>query len=252
MARSDGRRGAAAPPAAHTSDDAKSGVRDKPVRSAIECMRHDARSAAHALSGFLDLLQLEALGGLSEEQRRAIKHMEVAVERMSELLESALELSEAKRPLRPSEQACSCLVQAAQHVVYAVSRAAPATRFTFASDDGSNELQVQMEHERLQKLLHILLDVARSTAPSQIDVRASRTDLHASLVVAARSDQNVARRSAPNQSAAASDLDAMGAGWSNREYVRLKRLESLLARHKGRLLVAPDLTRMRVLLPLVR
>jgi hypothetical protein len=34
--------------------------------------------------------------------------------------------------------------------------------------------------------------------------------------------------------------------------VRLKRLESLLLRHKGRLLVARDLTRMRVMLPLGR
>ncbi len=252
MARGDGRRDAAAPPATQTSDDAKSGVREKPVRSAIDCMRHDARSSAHALNGFLDLLQLEALGGLTEEQRRAVKHMEVAVERMNELLESALELAEASRPLRPYELSRSCLVQAAQHVLYGVSRSVTSTQFTFAAEDGNSELHVQMEHERLHKLLHVLLDVARSTSPAQIDLRASRTDLHASLVVAARSESSAARRSSPNQSAATTDLDAMGSAWSNREYVRLKRLESLLARHKGRLLVAPNLTRMRVLLPLLR
>jgi signal transduction histidine kinase len=252
MARGDSRRDSAAPPARQTADDAKSGVREKPARNAIECMRHDARSSAHALSGFLDLLQLEALGGLSDEQRRAVGHMEAAVQRMSELLESALELAEAKRPLRPFEISRSCLVQAAQHVVYAVSRSVPSTRFTFAAEDGCGELHVQMEHERVQKLLNIMLDVARSTSPAQIDLRASRTDLHASLVVAARSEQSGVRRSSPNQNAAAGDLDAMASAWSNREYVRLKRLESLLGRHKGRLLVAPDLTRLRVMLPLAR
>lgn len=250
MGRGDSRRDPGATPA--TSDDGKSGLREKPVRSAIECMRHDARSSAHTLNGFLDLLQLGALGALSDEQRRAIKHVEVAAERMNELLESALELAEAKRALRPFETSRSCLVQAAQHVLYAVGKAAPATHFTFAAADGSHELHVQMEHQRLQKLLSIVLDVARSTSPAEIELRASRTDLHASLVVRAQGAPSGARHSSPNQNVATSELDAMANAWSNREYVRLKRLESLLTRYKGRLLVAPDLTRLRVMLPLAR
>jgi signal transduction histidine kinase len=230
----------------------KSGVRDKPTRSALECMRHDARSAAHALSGFLDLLQLDALGPLTDEQRRAIKHMEAAAERMSEIAESALELAEVKRPLRPSEASRTCLIHVAQHVLYGVSRALPATNITFACEDGVRELHVEMQHERLNKLLSILMDVVRSTAPSLIDVRISRTDLHASLVVAARSEEASSLHSMPAKKAASTDLDAMASAWSNREYVRLKRLEALLTRYKGRLLVAPDLTRMRMMLPLAR
>jgi signal transduction histidine kinase len=245
MARGDRRRDVEAA-------EPKSGVRDKPVRSALECMRHDARSAAHALSGFLDLLQLDALGALTEEQRRAVKHMEAAAQRMSEITESALELVEAKRPLRPSEVSRTCLVHVAQHVLYSASRALPSTSITFASEDGLRELHVEMEQDRLRKVLQILVDVACSTAPEQLDVRASRTDLHASLVVAARTPEASSLHSMPTKKAASTELDAMASAWSNREYVRLKRLESLVTRYKGQLLVAPDLARMRMMLPLSR
>lgn len=262
MARGDKRRDSAAPAARDSAaprsrmdlrvPEPKSGIRDKPVRNALECMRHDARSAAHALSGFLDLLQMNALGTLSEEQRRAIKHMEAAAERMNEITESALELAEAKRPLRPSEVSRTCLVHVAQHVLYSVSRAQPSTNITFATEDALRELHVEMEHDRLRKLLTILMEVVRSTAPAQIDVRISRTDLHASLVIAARAEEASSLHAMPTKKAASTDLDAMAGAWSNREYVRLKRLESLLTRYKGRLLVAPDLTRMRMMLPLLR
>jgi signal transduction histidine kinase len=226
--------------------------RDKPVRNALECMRHDARSAAHALSGFLELLQIEALGAMSAEQQLALKHMEAATERMAEIMESALELAEAKRPLRASELSSTCLIHVAQHVLYAASRATPETSMTFLAEEGLAQLHVQMEHQRLSTLLQILLEVARSTAPGQIDVRVSRTDLHASLVLNARAAEGSTLRVVPTANATSTDLDAMAHAWSNRDYVRLKRLESLLLRHKGRLLVAPDLTRMRVMLPLGR
>ena len=102
MARGDRRRDSAAPAARELGSEPQSGVREKPVRNALECMRHDARSAAHALSGFLDLLQMNELGTLSEEQRHALEHMAAAAERMNEITEIALELADAKRPLRPS------------------------------------------------------------------------------------------------------------------------------------------------------
>jgi signal transduction histidine kinase len=215
-------------------------------------MRHDARSAAHALGGFFELLHSGALGALSDDQLRALKHMQTAGEHLSEITESALELADAKRPLRPSEVSRTCLLHVAQHVLYAASRAAPKTNLTFAAEDGSDELHVQMEHDRLRKLLQIVVDVAYSSAPAQIDVRVSRTDLHASLVLAARAEEASTLSPVPTKNVASNDLDAMAGAWSNREYVRLKRLESLLLRHKGRLLVAPDLTRMRVMLPLFR
>jgi hypothetical protein len=140
----------------------------------------------------------------------------------------------------------------AQHVLYAASCAQPNISITFAADDEIRELHVQMQHERLRKVLQLLLDVARSTSPEQIDVRVSRTDLHASLVLSARAEESSSLRTVPSQNATSTDLEAMASAWSNREYVRLKRLESLLLRHKGRLLVARDLTRMRVMLPLGR
>jgi signal transduction histidine kinase len=222
----------------------------KPTHSAIECMQHDARSAAHALSGFLELLQSDALGVLSDEQRRALKHMETAAERMAEITESALEFADAKRPLRPYEVSRTCLVHVTEHVLYAASRAQPNISISFAADDGIRELHVQMEHQRLRKLLQLVLDVARSTSPERIDVRISRTDLHASLVLSARAEESSKLSHVPSKNATSTDLEAMAAAWSNRDYVRLKRLESLLLRHKGRLLVARDLTRMRVMLPL--
>jgi light-regulated signal transduction histidine kinase (bacteriophytochrome) len=215
-------------------------------------MRHDARSASHALSGFVDLLRREVLGTLSEGQLRALEHVQVATERLTEITDSALELAEAKRPLRPSEVSHTCLVHVAQHVLYAVSRSAPETNLTFAADDGIHALHVQMEHDRLRQLLHILLDVAGGSSSAQIDVRVSHTDLHASLVLSARPEENSTLRTVPSKNAASTDLDAMAGAWSNRDYVRLKRVESLLLRHKGHLLVAPDLTRMRMMLPLVR
>jgi signal transduction histidine kinase len=215
-------------------------------------MRHDARSATHALGGFLDLFQLNALGTMSDDQKQALRHMEAAAQRLAEITESALELAEAERPLRASELSRACMVHVAQHVLYALGRAAPNTSIAFAAEDDIRELHVQMEHERLRNLLQILLEVARGSAPSFVDVRVSRTDLHASLVVGVRADEGSTLRSVPTKNAASTNLDAMGGAWSNRDYVRLKRLESLLLRHKGRLLVAPDLTRMRVMLPLAR
>jgi hypothetical protein len=249
MARDDRRAGSIAPTRTEARPRPEK-FSEKPGRNAIGCMRHDVRSATHALSGFLELLRTEALGELSAEQLLALAHMEAAAERMSELSESALELAEAKRPLRPSELAGTCLVHVAQHVLYAASRAAPSVNVSFATAQGVDSLHVQMEHERLYKVLQILVDVARSIEPSQIDVSVSRTDLHASLVLSARREEESTLRSVPTQNVASNDLDAMASAWSNREYVRLKRLESLVLRYKGRLLVAPDLTRMRVMLPL--
>lgn len=212
-------------------------------------MRHDARSATHALSGFVDLLQADALGALSAEQRRALAHIQAAAERLTEITESAIELSDIKRPLHASETTATCLAHVTQQVLYAVSRRAPELNLSFAAADGIESLRVEVEHDALRRLLQILLDLVTASLPSQIDVRLSRTDLHASLVFSAYHEESSVLTAVPSHKPASTDLDAMASSFGNREYVRLKRCEALITRHKGRLLVTEDLARIRLMLP---
>src|SRR5262245_58863613 len=104
MARADRRGGQVAAARARAGRSGQAPALEKPAKSAVACMRHDARSAAHALGGFVDLLRMGALGALNEGQLQALDHMQTAAERLSEITDAALELAEATQPRKRGEE----------------------------------------------------------------------------------------------------------------------------------------------------
>lgn len=62
-------------------------------RDALRCVRHDLRSAIHAIVGFTGLLASEAYGPISDEQAECLEHIRVSSERLQTLVQALSELS---------------------------------------------------------------------------------------------------------------------------------------------------------------
>lgn len=65
----------------------------KPKRDALTRVRHDLRSLVHSVVGYSDLLAESRYGALSSEQTRFVKHVRSAAEHLQELVDTCIELS---------------------------------------------------------------------------------------------------------------------------------------------------------------
>lgn len=225
-------------------------------KSALECVRHDARSAAHTLRGFLELFVSGGLGPLSEEQRTAILHLSESAERLSDLTETSLDIVQSNQPFAPHELRRVVLSQLTQILVQSLSREAPDLTLSLELPSPEEpERATVLEPGAYAQLLRTLALVVSEHAGATLCVRISQTDLHTSLLILSPAEltdggEPGITRSIPSHHAASRDLEAMCHAWRNRDYIRLKRCEALLARQHGTLLVAPDLKRVRAMLPL--
>lgn len=68
-------------------------LRSKPRRDVAQRLRHDLRSAVHALLGYSNLLLLESHGPLSEEQRRFASYVRAAAVDVEQLVELCVALT---------------------------------------------------------------------------------------------------------------------------------------------------------------
>ncbi len=65
----------------------------KPKRDALTRVRHDLRSIVHSVVGYSDLLASERYGALAPDQARFVSHVRSAAEQLQELVDSCIELS---------------------------------------------------------------------------------------------------------------------------------------------------------------
>lgn len=228
----------------------------KPSRGPFECLRHDARSATHTLNGFLDLLVSGALGAISPEQEQSIGHLFEASQRMSELLDTAIDLAQQGGGPAAPELSSGRLSSVTRELLRSMAR------------DHSElclETELSLEDEQLTQLepgafatsVRALILVLFENTRAPLRVSLSQTDLHTTLAIQACLDEPTLHDESVTQSlraqvALSSDLDALAHELRNRDYLRLKRCEALLERQRGRLLVAPNLTRARLMLPVQR
>jgi signal transduction histidine kinase len=102
----------------------------------------------------------------------------------------------------------------------------------------------------VQCLLEMLADNHEGTA---IVVRLAQTDLHSALTLLISQPEppisaESVTQSLPQGLGLSADFESMAHDLRNRDYLRLKRSEALLSRQRGRLLVTPDLSRVRITL----
>lgn len=228
----------------------------KPVKNTLDCVRHDARSASHTLHGFIELLASGALGPLNLEQAQSMEHLQTAAGRIAELLETSLDLAQEKQPFHAHELTSSRLSLLTSGVVHSLLREQTALRISLELLPEQEELPTLVEPLAFTKVVRALIGLIADNTALPLGLRMAQTDLHTSLVISAREPDaetvESVTQSIPTRVAFSADFDVMARDWRNRDYLRLKRCEALLARQRGRLLVTPDLTRVRLMLPLQR
>jgi hypothetical protein len=226
-------------------------VFSKPPKNAFDCVRHDARSATHTLQGFLDLFASGALGPLSEAQEQSMRHLYQAAGRIHELLDTSIDLAEQTRPQRPSEIANASLWNLTRQVSAALMHEQPGLSLTLEPWP-LEELPLQVEPLGFSKVLQCLVELlSENNQGVSINLRFSQTDLHCALTLVANLSvpppaAESVTQSLPQGLGLSADFEAMAHDFRNRDYLRLKRCEALLARQRGRLMVTPDLSRVRV------
>lgn len=223
-------------------------------KNTLDCLRHDARSAAHTLHGFIELLTSAALGTLNEEQLRALSHLQMAAARMTELVETSLDLALEKKRVQRHELSCSRLSPLTHKVVSGLQREQPNLQISLELLPEAQEAPSEVEPIAFTKVVRTLVELMSDNNPAALSLRVSQTDLHTSLVISARAESRTPRNVPQSvmQPAASADLESMAHDWKNRDYLRLKHCQLLLNRQRGRLLVTADLTRVRLMLPLQR
>lgn len=221
---------------------------DKPSKNAQQCIRHDARSAYHSLAGFLELLGRGTLGAISEEQRLSLSHIRGSAHRLLELIESSVELGLPAEPLPDEELRLVSIEGLLLTIVNSALREQPRPHLELQSASGSRGLLVSVEPEELTHALRILISLVAGPGQRDLQLWLSQTDLHAVLVLSSLRDEGSVTQSMPVPYPAADSVDDVSEQLESRDYVRLKRCESVLARQHATLLVAGDLSRIRITL----
>lgn len=222
---------------------------EKPAKEVQQCIRHDARSAYHSLSGFLELLSRGTLGSVSDEQRLAMAHIRSSAQRLMELTESSIELGLPPNVFPDGDRRLVSLEGLLLTIVNTLGREQPQQQLDLQSSGDCHGLLCLVEPEELSRTLRILIALLAGLDQQALRLRLTQSDSHAVLVLSTCNDEESVSRSMPVPYPAVDTVEAVSEQLESREYVRLKRCESMLQRQQGTLLVADDLTRLRITLP---
>ncbi|HEX6243207.1 MAG TPA: hypothetical protein VFZ61_19975 [Polyangiales bacterium] len=237
---------------APTASDAAEDV--KPPRGVSDSLRHDARSAAHTMQGFLELFGSGVLGALSPIQEQSLRHLAQAAERMHELVETAIDLGrlEQTEEDEPTPVLLSSLIHG---LVHTLQREEPQLSLSYGPDLVAEQRSL-VRCVAFETALRTLLMVAREQCDARLEITLSQSDLHTTLTILACTGEaplsESVSQSLPAHAALTSELGELEGEVRNRDYLRLRRCEALLERQRGRLMVAPDLSRLRLMLPIQR
>lgn len=251
-ARASTRRPSAAPAAQETWSLPELDL-EKPAKNALDCIRHDAGSAVHSLHGFVDLLSMGAFGPMTEAQLRSVHHLKGAAQRLFELIESSLELTQPGPGVAPSELRVTSLVRLVRGIVHSSARERSGLTFELeALADADEEIPVAVEPEALRRGLNLIFDVLEESGHKSIAVRLRERNGQVALDVSSEREERSVTQSIPMQRIALGEVDHVSGSLSNRCYLLLKRCEALVKRQAGSLQLLADLTRLRIVLPVAR
>jgi hypothetical protein len=226
---------------------------EKPAKSPLECIRHDAGSAVHSLHGFVDLLSMGACGPMTEAQLRSIHHLKGAAQRLFELVESSLELTQPGLSLASSELRVASFTALVRGIVHSSirGRSGVAIELECPVEDEA-DAPVAVDPESFTRALNLVFDALVEIGHPSFAVRVRESRGQAVVDVSYEREEHSVTQSIPMQRIALAEVDQVSGALSNRCYLQLKRCEALLKRQGGSLQLAADLARVRVALPLAR
>jgi hypothetical protein len=227
---------------------------EKPAKNPLECIRHDAGSAVHSLHGFVDLLSMGACGPMTEAQLRSIHHLKGAAQRLFELIESSLELTQPGLMLASSELRVASFAGLVRGIVHssARERSGVTIELDCPLPEEQADAPVAVDPESFTRALNLVFDALVENGHARFAVRVRERRGHAVVDVSLEREEHSVTQSIPMQRIALAEVDQVSVGLSNRCYLQLKRCEALLKRQGGSLQLAPDLARVRVALPLAQ
>lgn len=222
----------------------------RPAKDTFDCVRHDARSATHTLNGFLDLFASGALGPLSAAQEQSLGHLYQAASRISELLDTSLDLAEQGRSARPVELSSARLSSLVGHTAHGMMLERPSLALSIELDV-ADEAPTLLDPTSFRTVLTCLIGLVADNVSGAICLRIGQTDLHTSLTLYTPPQEEPLNeesitQSLPARQGLSADFEAMAHDLRNRDFLRLKRCEALLARQRGRLWASSDLARVRL------
>jgi light-regulated signal transduction histidine kinase (bacteriophytochrome) len=225
----------------------------KPAKNPLDCIRHDAGSAVHSLHGFVDLLSMGAFGPMTEEQLRSIHHLKGAAQRLFELIESSLELTQPGLGPAVSELRVTSLARLVRGIVHSSARERSGVAIELETPaDANAEVAVTVDPESFVRMLNLLFDVLVESGRASFSVRVREYRGQAVVELSAEREEQSVTQSIPMQRIALGEVDHVSEALSNRCYLQLKRCEALIKRQGGSLQLLADLARLRVALPLAR
>lgn len=139
-------------------------VQDVRQEQALRVVRHDLRTPLGAIRGYVELLQQEVYGPLTERQRTALDRLWVATSHLDSLVENALEMSR----LQAGEVSVRCQPVDVRTVVEEAVGLVELQARDAAIDirvDVSEDLEAWADASRLRQVLVQLLDNALKYSP---------------------------------------------------------------------------------------
>ncbi|MET0339361.1 MAG: histidine kinase dimerization/phospho-acceptor domain-containing protein [Polyangiales bacterium] len=205
-------------------------VQYKPKRDALTRVRHDLRSLVHAVTGYSDLLATPSYGALSPEQQRFVANVRTAAEQLQELVDACVELARPVGETSAMELPTVLLGSALEHVVKGLAT----ERVTCA---------LAIEPALSTRL--IVLDVSACLGACKALASVITGDgARACVMTALREGDRVVVRLAVDgapMDGTLTDVEALTEDLGNRDFVKLKLAETLLARQGVQLLVSRTL-----------
>lgn len=203
-------------------------VRVKPRRDALTRVRHDLRSLVHAVVGYSDLLANDHYGPMGSEQRSFVEHVRAAASQLEELVDVCVELSRPSEqiPVAASSVAIGALVPRLRHHLASHALACD-VQLAPALEGHSLAVDIELTERALLELARV---VTRERAPSCVlRVHEQRGRLVLELAAC--------RTTQPSE---LSSVDALENELINRDFVRVKLAEVLLARQSLKLRISPE------------
>lgn len=211
-------------------------VRIKPRRDALTRVRHDLRSLVHAVVGYSNLLANEQFGPLGSQQKAFVSHVRSAASQLEALVDACVELSQS--PGFAAQEVGSLTLdllvsRLARHlgahaITCDVTLPPPLAARTVLAD-------VELSERALLELARVI--TCDATRPCRLVVYEDDGRIVATF----------ARRDATRPERLVA-VDMLENELPNREFVRLKLGEVLLARQATRLAVSPELDYMELTL----
>ena len=212
-------------------------VRLKPRRDALTRVRHDLRSLVHTVLGYSALLKTENHGALTEAQRAFVGHIQGAAQEIEQLVDVWLELSRPEGAAAPEGRAPIALAALLARSRHRLTTAQIASLPWIHRVPEQRPVAVDVD-----TLERALLEIARvvTREESEACLLSARDEGGRVVLALAMSGALIGELMA---------VDALDNELSNREFVRLKLSEVLLAREGASVLLSADARYAEVWLP---